>query len=184
MAPGLVHLPDRDDSSHLHHQLLRRCHSTRVSPLAASIACEMMRHEWEPLQVLVCWWIAIKFEEVTPPGIMELLDDYNLKQTYEAVCKVEWELLGYFGFQIPFRTRIREMYNHSRRDTVRGPFDDWCYVLLYSNLHPLCAADEWIVMLGSETLSSMLSLALSMCHKRIKRAIPPRPESSLKRKSE
>jgi hypothetical protein len=52
-------------------------------------------------------------------------------------------------------------------------------------ISPLCATDKWIDMLGSaETLSSMLSLALSMCHKRIKRAIPLRSESSRKRMSE
>ena len=174
-----MEIPDDEEAARLHMTLLRYFHEDHVSALAASTACSLLRRDFSRLLVLVCWWVALKFEETHQPDIRDLLALFHFKEGYENACEAERTLLCSVGFVVPFKTPIRDMYNTATRLT-RAELRDWSFVLLYSNMAHLKTGCEWIRVIEEERTSCILSIVLSLSPPSMKRNIrPPRKRKSV-----
>lgn len=166
----MAEVPLASDAFRLHQKLIRTCHSSYMSALTASIACELVGRDDDRLGVIVCWWIAMKFEEVFHPCITELMDDFRLPFTYSQACEREQVVLVRIVLCVPYKTVIRDMYDRSTTLSACN-LRTWSFVLLYSNLYRVHTASEWLDMLEYGGLPPILSLALNMTHPRIKQSI-------------
>lgn len=156
-------LPHARGARELHHTMMRDMHSIGVSSLTASVACTLLRQESSRVDVLISWWIALKFEEVEPPELRHLLRDYRVSISFTVARETERRILASFDFFVPYHTLVRRMHNLPTA-LSRGDIDSWCYVLLYSNMQAMRSADEWISILEMEgDEDAILGIALDLC---------------------
>lgn len=139
------------------------------SALTAAIAYDLLFFcEGEPLQVVVCWWIASKFEDVTPLEISYLLKTHmRVHVAVSAALQTEATILEKCNWRIPYKTTVRDMYDvaHSHRLHIRD-VENWAYVVV-----DLAAAegkpvpDAQTCMEALQTPTSHKDLLLSMQNK-------------------
>ena len=100
---------------------------------------------WCRVDVLACWWIAIKFDSADAPYASDLL------HTFPGVCRTAGELrsaeaavLARHGFVLPRHTAVHEVRAHLGAST-----DAWLHALLHVDALALHSGAGWLEMLGS-----------------------------------
>jgi hypothetical protein len=142
-----------------------------VSSLTASIACTLLRNESSRVDVLISWWIALKFEEVEPPELGDLLRDYRVNISFESARETEGRILYSIGFSVPYHTVVRQMQD-APSSLSRVELDTWCYVLMYSNMQAMRSAEEWLRIAESSGGNDvLLGIALELCPDRMKHGL-------------
>ena len=123
----------------------------RAHPLTFATAREMYRDGDTALTVVVCWWMAFKFEET---GMTLTVDD--LKSTFPAIVhgvnysvnlrNAERMVLARINFCMPYATRMREIYDILPMHSAEK-YHVWLVTLQdYRVIHMFSAAD-WVQLL-------------------------------------
>jgi hypothetical protein len=161
-----------------------------VHPLTFATAREMHRTGDTPLTVVVCWWMAFKFEEIN--STLTVDDVHNLFPTIVDIDRRALQLrnaenmvLARQNFCMPYMTRMREIYDLLPTDTARD-YHEWLTTLHDYRVIHMFSASHWVHILipalqrtrASPTLQ-LLALTFRRRHRR--RLCPPTPRIGLKR---
>ena len=145
--------------------------------LTASIADALVDPADGPAEVVACWWIASKFEDVAPLDGESLAFQFlPLTRSKEQLIALETKVLARVQCTIPYKTIVREMYNAVTPEQVRL-LSHFCYALLDGGLFDRCpdtTADEWLeqmTRLGADLTPEMHNLCEPAFCERLRKAI-------------
>lgn len=136
----------------LHRTLIMRSYSQKITCIAAGIADTLLRQlagKRDQIKsrkiVVVCWWIAYKFELIYPPDIFDIVDDFALPFNVKTLKRAEARVLTDVGFLIPRHNTTRDVFEGLGESTAET--ESWIYALLHSGLLPTRSAQEWVKVL-------------------------------------
>ena len=138
----------------LHRKLVASSYKQNITCLAAGIADTLLRQLVKDRgrqissrrTVIVCWWIAYKFELIDPPDIEELVVNFTLPYSFKEMLREEAKVLDDVGFLIPRHTITRDILE-ALGESSSADGESWMYALLHSGLLPTRGAREWVKVL-------------------------------------
>ena len=91
--------------------------------------------------MLACWWIAIKFEEITCEHVEDIAHDVGMVVAYRDMVVDECGVLSRIDFRIPYHTATRHLYESITKhdDTTTA----WLYAILYFDMMQTYPARTW-----------------------------------------
>lgn len=156
-----------------------------VSPLTASLAWALLRPRDDFTTAAACWWIACKFEETAfDDSPWKVVGVFPLVGSPRKLCAAERAVLARTNFHIPYRTRIRALYE------ALGPgYDAWLFALIESGVVHLYTAERWSDILAAAArrvlFMPVLQVVLFAVRRTTRKRLPPRsPLLTHKRKRE
>ena len=134
---------------YVHRLLLKWAYTTGISPLVASIAGSLIVNGDDNICVLVCWWIAIKFETGNCKQI-HLLANEALGMSVSNVEMVlrEADVLTRINFKIPYRTTIRYLYE--ALDIKEGKNTQsvvWLFMIMFMGVEDAHSIGRWTTII-------------------------------------
>lgn len=138
--------------------------------LTASIADALLAPSDGPREVVACWWIASKFEDVVPLDVESLVFRFlPLHVPRYTMVEVERKVLARVGWIVPYKTMVRAIYELS--DVAVLPLVcDYCYAFLDSGMlarHHEILAEEWVNTIGSSEIPWLDKELKERCDSRI-----------------
>lgn len=162
----------------------------RVHPLTFATAREMHRTGDTPLTVVACWWMAFKFEEIN-----STLTVYQMHKMFPTIVdtdqhgrqlrNAERMVLSRQGFGMPYKTRMREIYDLLPADSAHE-YHDWLANLQDYRVIHMFSAPHWVYILTpalkrTQVFPAVQLLALTFRRRHRQHLLPSTPSIGLRR---
>lgn len=161
----------------------------RAHPLTFAMAREMHRTGDTPLTVVACWWMAFKFEETNSTLTVDEMHHMfptivHSDQHALRLREAEKMVMARQNFCMPYRTRMREIYDLLPMDTAHE-YHGWLTTLQDYRVIHMFPAPHWVQILTPALQRTSVSptlqlLALTFRRRHRQRLCPPTPRIGLK----
>ena len=145
--------------------LIRYASHESMCPLTADLFQTMVKTLdcSDPYDMLVVFWIAIKFEEVCYPEFKVIAAKFSLDGSSELMRKTELRLLLALDYCIPYHTVLREWYNsYPVGQKIPDKVHSFMYAVLFAGVTHLCTGLKWAQVF--EDSSSLQVVPLQIVH--------------------
>lgn len=148
----------------LHRRMCAYARREGMSPLTAALARELVRKAapTTPCEFVVCWWLAIKFEETKYDFATDMHRAFrDVVPSPRTLRADERNVLVRIDFVMPYHTVVRAIHEQlcTSYCTARRR-DLWLHRLVESDMSHLYTAADWVEML--EVAPQRMSPALQL----------------------
>lgn len=138
-------MPKRREFRDIVHQLWR----WGCAPTTADLSRALWRADAPRARRVAAVWIAVKFEEVYPPSLHEIIDKLRLSVTRTQVVEAEAAVLADLHYRLPLHTRMRAAMQAAMRErrAERTLVDQVILLILWAGVADALTTDAWATAL-------------------------------------